>query len=232
LVGAVGRGDASLSNFRIVLMDNTAAVDTEFLYDAPPYPRQITIPFASISRAELEQDTGYDIMMVLKDLRVIRLGFMDGKKFANQFIGVLSSYAFPTDVKHLFAFSRYSKIAPPSETAKKGGSVSVSTVRSANDMANITKNPSSTTSFVDGWQVFTPAKEFTRQGLLGSSNTKWRLWQDNYELSPTYPSAFILPAVLTDVEVRDAAKFRSKARMPALTWCSPVTGMSHVVSVM
>ncbi|CAK9253187.1 unnamed protein product [Sphagnum jensenii] len=226
--GSVGRGDASLTNFRIILMDNSgagAADTTEFRYDAPLYPSQVSVPFASIARAELEQDTGYDILIVSKDLRVVRLGFSDGKKFASQFIGVLQSYAFPSDVRHLFAFARYSRTAPPSDN-KRSKDASSKADATASSRSSIVKAPSTSTQAIDGWLVFTPAKEFHRQGLLGATSN-WRLWQDGYQLSPTYPSAFVLPAALSDSEVMDAAKFRSKQRMPALTWRSPLSGAYH-----
>jgi hypothetical protein len=58
----------------------------------------------------------------------------------------------------------------------------------------------------------------------------WRLWSDNYDLVETYPSAFILPSALTDNEVVDAGKFRSRCRLPALTWRDPTTGACLVRS--
>lgn len=77
---------------------------------------------------------------------------------------------------------------------------------------------------IDGWKKFTPLNEYVRQGLLsddstagelstrGSPTSLWRLWTDNYQLAETYPSAFILPAALTEREITEAARFRSKHR--------------------
>jgi len=44
------------------------------------------------------------------------------------------------------------------------------------------------------------------------------LWDDNHSLVQSYPSAFIVPAQLSDEEIIDAAKYRSRHRMPAVTW--------------
>jgi hypothetical protein len=124
----------------------------------------------------------------------------------------------------------------------------------------------------DGWNLFDPAYEYFRLGLLphpdyaissgkspsqrmhsiqinnlynsslpggdaGSANMInipggpfWRLWSDNYQLVDTYPSAFILPSALTDREVFDAAMFRSRCRLPALTWRDPMSGACLVRS--
>jgi hypothetical protein len=226
--GAIGRGDASLTSFRIILIDNSGppANDTEFRYDAPPYPTQISIPFASIARTELEQETGYDIVIICKDLRVVRVGFTGGKPFATQFMSVLSSYAFPQETKVLFAFARYSKSLPPTESGKLPTKTAPKTPansqKSSEELHKSLAKPISEAG-VDGWLVFTPEKEFIRQGLL-YQGSNWRLWQDNYTLVPTYPSAFIVPAALNDNEIIEAAKFRSRCRLPALTWKSKLTG--------
>jgi len=51
----------------------------------------------------------------------------------------------------------------------------------------------------------------------------WRFCNLNtsYEFCPTYPSFFVVPAAVTDDSLREAAEFRSKARIPVLSWLSP-----------
>ena len=46
----------------------------------------------------------------------------------------------------------------------------------------------------------------------------------DYELCPTYPHAFAVPACISDAKLRAASHFRFKHRVPALTWLNPVTG--------
>ncbi|KAK3099992.1 hypothetical protein FSP39_013159 [Pinctada imbricata] len=72
----------------------------------------------------------------------------------------------------------------------------------------------------DGWRVFDPVAEFRRQGLPTES---WRISKINekYELSDTYPSVLVVPAAATDEDVRQVATFRTKGRLPVLSWIHP-----------
>lgn len=72
-----------------------------------------------------------------------------------------------------------------------------------------------------GWNIYNARSEFERQGVLQSG--RWRLWSDNFSISPTYPSEFILPVVMSNTDILEASKFRSKGRLPALTWRNPRT---------
>jgi hypothetical protein len=74
----------------------------------------------------------------------------------------------------------------------------------------------------NGWTVYDTHKEFTRQGLLPSS--AWRVWNDNYTLVDTYPREFFLPAMMSESDIMEAARFRSKHRLPSVTWRNPTTG--------
>lgn len=40
----------------------------------------------------------------------------------------------------------------------------------------------------------------------------------NYKLSPTYPSAFVVPTAVSDGELRQIAHFRARGRVPAVTY--------------
>jgi hypothetical protein len=56
---------------------------------------------------------------------------------------------------------------------------------------------------------------------------KWRVdWKlnANYELCPTYPSTLIFPATISTYDVAKAAPFRSKHRLPVLTWYNKRSG--------
>lgn len=242
--GALGRGDCSLTNFRLVLFDLTGPVDpySDFRYDAPPYPSQISLPLSSIARLELEQDYPlFDLVLMCKDLRIIRIGFTGGKQFATQFMGVLQMYAFPADPKSLFAFTRFTQALVPRAVGSAAAAVAADSTRTRSSSVKAPAPSSSSSSAsssnggtegipsslalstVNGWAIFSPVAEYTRLGIL-RTDSRWRLWEDNFNLVPTYPSGFIVPAVLTDAEVIEAAKFRSRCRLPALTWQSPLTG--------
>lgn len=76
----------------------------------------------------------------------------------------------------------------------------------------------------DGWNVYNPVAEFQRLGV--SSSSRWRISQSNqkYGLCPTYPSLYAVPATVSDSVLAVAAKFRSKGRIPVLSWRDIHTG--------
>mmetsp|Transcript_23301 Transcript_23301/g.72919 ORF Transcript_23301/g.72919 Transcript_23301/m.72919 type:complete len:893 (-) Transcript_23301:3260-5938(-) len=79
----------------------------------------------------------------------------------------------------------------------------------------------------DGWGVYDPQREFVRQGLIDEGqpmNDRWRIYSDNYALSPTYPRVFVLPRLLSESEIMSAAKYRSKHRVPAVTYRHALSG--------
>ncbi|CAM9855011.1 unnamed protein product, partial [Ectocarpus fasciculatus] len=53
---------------------------------------------------------------------------------------------------------------------------------------------------------------------------RWRLFYNrSYTLVPSYPLHFVVPAVMSDANVRAAAAYRSKGRLPVVTWMDPKT---------
>ena len=73
---------------------------------------------------------------------------------------------------------------------------------------------------VDGWSVYNPVNELKRLGL---PNESWRISRanDQYQICDTYPRYLGVPKLVTDEEVAETAKFRSKGRLPVLSWMHP-----------
>ncbi|CUA68116.1 Phosphoinositide 3-phosphatase [Schizosaccharomyces pombe 972h-] [Rhizoctonia solani] len=71
----------------------------------------------------------------------------------------------------------------------------------------------------DGWSKFTAREEFGRMGL-GTRTKAWRLTEINkdYSFCPTYPATMVVPARISDATLSYAAKYRSKARIPSLSY--------------
>ncbi|KAJ5069810.1 myotubularin-related [Anaeramoeba ignava] len=72
-----------------------------------------------------------------------------------------------------------------------------------------------------GWSIYDPVKEYQRQGLIFESGD-WRIYDINkdYSLCPTYPRIFGFPSKM-EQKIKDCSKFRTKNRLPVLTWKSP-----------
>ncbi|KAJ5429885.1 Myotubularin-related protein [Penicillium cf. griseofulvum] len=75
----------------------------------------------------------------------------------------------------------------------------------------------------NGWELYNPRKEWARQGCLDEGKS-WRLSEINvnYEFSPTYPALIPVPCSISDNTLNYAGRYRSRARIPALTYFHPV----------
>ncbi|XP_069739503.1 phosphatidylinositol-3,5-bisphosphate 3-phosphatase MTMR2 isoform X3 [Phaenicophaeus curvirostris] len=72
----------------------------------------------------------------------------------------------------------------------------------------------------NGWKVYDPTWEYRRQGI---PNESWRLTKINerYELCDTYPAILAVPVNIPDEELKRVASFRSRGRIPVLSWIHP-----------
>ena len=75
-------------------------------------------------------------------------------------------------------------------------------------------------SGLDGWNVYNAVDELKRQGL---PNESWRITKvnDQYQICETYPRVFGVPKATSDEELAEVAKFRSRGRLPVLSWMHP-----------
>lgn len=61
-----------------------------------------------------------------------------------------------------------------------------------------------------------------------AGNKNWRISKINtdYAFSPTYPAVFPVPAAISDITLNYAGRYRSRVRIPALTYLHPVNNCS------
>ncbi|XP_054162802.1 myotubularin-related protein 2-like [Oppia nitens] len=73
---------------------------------------------------------------------------------------------------------------------------------------------------VNGWSVYAPIAEYKRMGL---PNESWKITKINekYELCDTYPADLAVPSATSDDYLRSVASFRSRGRLPVLSWLHP-----------
>ncbi|KAG5366029.1 Phosphoinositide 3-phosphatase [Yarrowia sp. B02] len=76
----------------------------------------------------------------------------------------------------------------------------------------------------NGWAAFNPQQEFGRQGAFAKN--KWRMTglNENYALCATYPQQLSVPASVSDNVLNYAARFRSKNRLPVLSFHNAFNG--------
>ncbi|EED20079.1 protein phosphatase [Talaromyces stipitatus ATCC 10500] len=82
---------------------------------------------------------------------------------------------------------------------------------------------------LNGWQLYDARKEWNRQGVgREGSNANWRISTINadYSFSPTYPALLVVPSNISDNTLNYAGRYRSRARIPVLTYLHPVNNCS------
>ncbi|MCJ1432202.1 hypothetical protein MMC27_001558 [Xylographa pallens] len=82
---------------------------------------------------------------------------------------------------------------------------------------------------VNGWNVYDARKEWRRQGISDKSVDKgWRISTINtdYGFSPTYPALLPVPTSISDNTLNYAGRYRSRVRLPILTYLHPVNNCS------
>ncbi|EAU88847.2 protein phosphatase [Coprinopsis cinerea okayama7 len=80
-----------------------------------------------------------------------------------------------------------------------------------------TPNPPLPTN--NGWSIYSPREEYGRMGV-GTRTKAWRFTDINrdYSFAPTYPSRLVVPTKISDTTLQYASKYRSKCRLPVLTY--------------
>ena len=76
-----------------------------------------------------------------------------------------------------------------------------------------------------GWTLYDPMREWRRMGLGDEKRqNNWRITNMNkdYAFSPTYPAILAVPANISDNTLNYAGRYRSRARIPVLTYLHPV----------
>lgn len=80
-----------------------------------------------------------------------------------------------------------------------------------------------------GWNIYDAKAEWRRQGISEKGVDRgWRISQINtdYAFSPTYPALLPVPSSISDNVLNYAGRYRSKVRIPVLTYLHPVNNCS------
>ncbi|CAI5702101.1 hypothetical protein KXD40_000470 [Peronospora effusa] len=82
----------------------------------------------------------------------------------------------------------------------------------------------------NGWFVYSPFAEYQRLGFLSAKRhleeegvITWRLLKNSkFRFSPTYPQLMVVPSLMSEEQLVQSARFRSRARLPVVVWRHPV----------
>eukprot|EP01117_Protostelium_nocturnum_P010341 TRINITY_DN3718_c0_g1_i1.p1 TRINITY_DN3718_c0_g1~~TRINITY_DN3718_c0_g1_i1.p1 ORF type:complete len:928 (-),score=275.03 TRINITY_DN3718_c0_g1_i1:85-2868(-) len=95
-----------------------------------------------------------------------------------------------------------------------------------NVFAFSSQNRDSESQYNLGWGIYDPEADFDRLGVGKDSKWKRISDNDNYQLCDTYPRLLVVPEKMTEEMLKEVASFRSKGRIPVLTWRNPSTGVT------
>ena len=75
-------------------------------------------------------------------------------------------------------------------------------------------------NITDGWKIYDPIIEFSRQGVTEDNDLGLRYCyvNKNFNICPTYPEFFIEPKDITDEELRQSSTYRTKGRIPIFSY--------------
>jgi len=187
-------GTLAVTNYRLVLHSHiTHAKSAGTRHEISKYFDRMDVPVNAIH--SINKLDSACVLIICKDLRHILVSFPPNDIFVTTLVSAISSLAFPPNgVKDTFAFDFHLSASDP-KTNLDG--------------------------LVNGWDLYDPMKEFERIGVVNSPHARfYRIWSDNYSLSDTYPLHFCVPSAMSESDIMQAAKFRSKCRMPAVSWRS------------
>jgi myotubularin-related protein 6/7/8 len=82
---------------------------------------------------------------------------------------------------------------------------------------------------INGWEIYDAKAEWRRQGISDKGADRgWRISKINFDygFSPTYPALLPVPSSISDNTLNYAGRYRSRVRIPVLTYLHPVNNCS------
>ncbi|CAF5090565.1 unnamed protein product, partial [Rotaria magnacalcarata] len=78
----------------------------------------------------------------------------------------------------------------------------------------------------EGWKLFNKIKEYTRMGIQRTGDSHWKIDTEinkYYQFCDTYPDTIVIPSNFDASRLQFVATFRSRNRIPVLSWYSSST---------
>lgn len=182
-------------------------------YDASWKFGSFELPLAAI---DLITRDGLMLLISCKDLRTLRLAMHDAYSRKKGYDQLPSTPDFrwlnlltlrmkpPNMIGALFAFDYHTEV--------------------------VKQRPAPLSEKHNGWFVYSPFAEYQRLGFLSGKKhheeegaITWRLLKNSkFRFSPTYPQLMVVPSLMSEEQLVQSARFRSRARLPVVVWRHPV----------
>ncbi|XP_011189334.2 myotubularin-related protein 2 [Zeugodacus cucurbitae] len=160
-------------------------------------PVVVDVPLGVIARVEKiggatsRGENSYGIEIFCKDMRNLRFAHKQQNHSRRTVFEKLQSYAFPLSFSGRLFAFAHASASGPSPPPAE-----------------------------NGWAVYEPLAELRR---LGVPNDMWRITKLNeaYSVCDSYPVVWAVPKAASDEFLRRVAQFRSRCRLPVLSWIHP-----------
>jgi hypothetical protein len=152
-----------------------------------------------------------------------------------ELVALITASSFPEDQTKVFAFARSNRLKeakanpPPPPPRDPSGhrrhmssTINVQEIHADEEAAPANLANERTVPVVDGWALYDEKEEFKRL-MLDDANRFRIVDNSEFKLSPTYPRLFVVPASISADTLAAVCKFRSRARVPAISYVHPVT---------
>ncbi|XP_024887485.1 myotubularin-related protein 2 isoform X4 [Temnothorax curvispinosus] len=160
-------------------------------------PYVVEVPLGVVSRIEKvggassRGENSYGIEVFCKDMRNLRFAHKQENHSRRDVFEKLQQYSFPLSHKLPLFAFEYSE-----------------------------------TFSENGWNVYEPIAELKRMlfvNFQGVNNDMWKISKinDTYSLCDSYPAVWAVPAAAIDEDLQASASFRSRGRLPVLSWIHP-----------
>lgn len=70
----------------------------------------------------------------------------------------------------------------------------------------------------NGWNLYDVRQEYDRMGITKSNDFRYSKINSDFKFCETYPRVLVVPKSVTDDELRMVGEFRSKHRIPVVSW--------------
>lgn len=199
-------GTLYITNYQLIFVPtvgNSPTADADLMRD------YVMVPLASILRFDKvdKQNPGiffggessYSLDIITKDFRrTMRFVFDPSKHQRRDICDIITSSLSPKEWCTLFAVSSFSKM-------------------SADSNSNTNKD----------WFVYDAVSEYERMGINSKATRGWRFHeQPDYSLCDSYPKLLVIPDNISNEELQAVAGFRTKGRIPVLSWRNIKTGVT------
>ncbi|KAM9973493.1 hypothetical protein ACTFIW_010587 [Dictyostelium discoideum] len=153
-----------------------------------------------------------------KDFRFIRLVFVSKDKSRKKLYLTLKHQCFPGIQTKLFSFYNKEVFYYKQNNIKIGGGSGSGSGGGGDCFISKIGDK------INGWLIYNSEREYKRMNIKAGSGWRISTINNDFKKCESYPKLIVVPETITDSQLVDVFIFRSKGRIPVLSWKHPSNG--------